>query len=102
MNGAVGAQLGLLRRWAEPFISEVGHSFWVVSGSLICQESAGPLLFSLGILQKNSGPAHTSVLAECDAVLHRVSTPVMFSRKGLLLQRFLNIGIAGVPQVECS
>lgn len=51
---------------------------------------------------KNSGLAHASVLAECDAVLHRISTPAMFSRKGLLLQRFLNSGIAGVPQVECS
>lgn len=80
----------------------MGHSFvgdeWVADLPRVCR----PLLFSLGILQKNSGLAHASVLAECDAVLHRISTPAMFSRKGLLLQRFLNSGIAGVPQVECS
>ena len=102
MYGTAGAQLGLLRRWAEPFISEVGHSFvgceWVTDLPRVCRPFA---VFSWNTT-KNSGLAHASVLAECDAVLHRISTPVMFSRKGLLLQRFLNIGIAGVPQAECS
>lgn len=93
-NGLAGAFRGLgFRKW--------GTVLWVVSGSLICQESAGPCCF-LSEYYKNSGVAHASVLAECDAVLHRISMPAMFSRKGPLLQRFLNSGIAGVPQVECS
>ena len=45
---------------------------------------------------------HASVLAEYVAVLHGISMPVIFSWKGLLFQRFLNIERAGVPQVECS
>lgn len=83
----------LFRKW--------GTGLRVVSGSLIWQEPARPSLFSLGILQKH-GPTYASVLAGYVAVLHGISMPVIFSWKGLLLQRFLNIGIAGVPQVECS
>lgn len=83
----------LFRKWST--------GLRVVSGSLIWQESVRPSLFSLGILQKH-GLTYASVLAEYVAVLHGISMPVIFSWKGLLFQRFLNIERAGVPQVECS
>lgn len=41
MNGAVSAQLNPLRRWAEPFISEVEHRLaggeWVTDLARVCQ-----------------------------------------------------------------
>lgn len=79
-----------------------GHSFvggeWATDLPRVCR----PLLFSLGILQKTRGwptlPFWRNAMLFCIELVR----PAMFSRKGLLLQRFLNSGIAGVPQVECS
>lgn len=83
----------LFRKWST--------GLRVVSGSLIWQESVRPSLFSLGILQKTWADLRFC-FGGIRCVLHGISMPVIFSWKGLLFQRFLNIERAGVPQVECS